>query len=105
MLSYEKICKFPNFLQIIFKISSFLCKNDTFLVRPSISTYFRFRKFVVPLQRFLKPNFVVHEQLGCDVRNGDVFIFINGERKQKRQELARPIMVGLKAWMESEGVK
>lgn len=43
--------------------------------------------------------------MGCDVRNGDVFIFINGERKQKRQELARPIMVGLKAWMESEGVK
>ena len=53
----------------------------------------------------MKPNFVVHEQMGCDVRNGDVFIFINGERKQKRQELARPIMVGLKAWMESEGVK
>ena len=75
------------------------------MVSPSISTYFRFRKFVVPLQRFLKPNFVVHEQMGCDVRNGDVFIFINGERKQKRQELARPIMVGLKAWMESEGVK
>lgn len=24
---------------------------------------------------------VVHEQMGCDVRNGDVFIFINGERK------------------------
>ena len=23
---------------------------------------------------------VVHEQMGCDVRNGDVFIFINGER-------------------------
>ena len=42
------------------------------------------------MQRFLKPNFVVHEQMGCDVRNGDVFIFINGERKQKRQELARP---------------
>ena len=43
--------------------------------------------------------------MGCDVRNGDVFSFINGERKQKRQELARPIMVGLKAWMESEGVQ
>ena len=43
--------------------------------------------------------------MGCDVRNGDVFIFINGERKQKRQELVRLIMVGLKAWMESEGVK
>ena len=24
---------------------------------------------------------VVHEQMGCDVSNGDVFIFINGERK------------------------
>ena len=32
---------------------------------------------------------VVHEQMGCDVRNGDVFIFINGERKQKCQELAQ----------------
>jgi len=27
------------------------------------------------------------------------------ERKQKRQELARPIMIGLKAWMETEGIK
>ena len=24
---------------------------------------------------------VVHEQMGCDVKNGDVFIFINKERK------------------------
>ena len=24
---------------------------------------------------------VVHEQMGCDVKNGDVFIFINRERK------------------------
>ena len=23
---------------------------------------------------------VVHEQMGCDVKNGDVFIFINRER-------------------------
>jgi len=27
------------------------------------------------------------------------------ERKKKRQELARPIMEHLKAWMETEGVK
>lgn len=36
----------------------------------------------------------------CDEKN-----LSTDERKQKRQELARPIMVGLKAWMESEGVK
>ena len=36
----------------------------------------------------------------CDEKN-----LSTNERKQKRQELARPIMVGLKAWMESEGVK
>lgn len=27
---------------------------------------------------------VVHEQMGCDIRNGDVFIFINKERKQMK---------------------
>ena len=36
----------------------------------------------------------------CDEKN-----LSTDERKQKRQELARPIMVGLKAWMESEGIK
>ena len=24
---------------------------------------------------------VVHEQMGCDVKNGDVFLFVNGERE------------------------
>lgn len=36
----------------------------------------------------------------CDERQ-----LTDEERKQKREELARPIMVALKVWMESEGIK